>query len=80
MIKDIRYSRFDGRAVEVGFSTQQIENIQKVLEIFEDDFKQSNGHIDAFIKDDLGNISITIECENPDLKEQMYQALKPFVR
>jgi hypothetical protein len=77
---DIRYSRFDGRAVEGNFSTSSIIDIQNILEKFNDEFNKANGHIEAYIKDDLGNVSMTIECEDSDLKARMYQALKPYIQ
>lgn len=75
---DVRYSRFDGKAVEGDFKTYALHNIQNILEKFKDEFTDAKGHIDAYIKDDLGNISVSIECEDTDLKERMYRALKPY--
>ena len=77
---DIRYSRFDGRAVEDGYTPYGILNIQSILEKFENEFNQSKGYLDAFIKDDIGNVRISIECEDLDLKGRMYQHLKPYVQ
>ncbi|HQS34811.1 MAG TPA: hypothetical protein PLC18_05320 [Sediminibacterium sp.] len=78
MINDFRLSRFDGKPVEVSFYKAYLEKIQKILEVFEDDFNEANGHIDALIKDDLGTISLVIECQDSELKEEMYLALKPY--
>lgn len=79
MSLSFKYSRFDGKAVDVSFVHSATPNIQHILEEFEEEFKKANGHIDAFIKDDLGHISLTIECEDSDLKERMYQKLRPHI-
>ena len=78
MINDIRYSRFDGKPVEAQFGKSFLAKVQSILEVFQDDFINANGFIEAYIKDDFGSISITIECDDPNLKELMYQALKPY--
>lgn len=75
---DIKYSRFDGKAIEANFKTYALLNIQNILEKFDDEFTATKGHIDAYIKDDLGNISLVIDCQDADLKERMCQALKPY--
>ena len=43
-----------------------------------DDFNKANGYVEAYIKDDLGTISIVVECHDSELKEEMYLALKPY--
>jgi hypothetical protein len=78
MINDFRLSRFDGKPVEISFHRAYIEKIQKIIEAFEDDFNKANGYIEAYIKDDLGTISLVVECQDSELKELMYQALKPL--
>ena len=74
----VHYSRLDGLAVEDNFVHAALPNIQHILEKFEEEFKVANGYIDAYIKDDIGNISLVIECDNPDLKERMYRAVEPY--
>lgn len=44
----------------------------------ENDFNKANGHIEAFIKDDLGTISLVIDCQDSELKEEMYLALESY--
>lgn len=78
MIYDFRLSIFEGKPLEVSFRKAYIEKIKAIFEQFHYDFNKANGHVDAFIKDDLGSISLVIEFQVSELIVLMYLALKPY--
>lgn len=75
---DIRFIDKNGISVEARFDIKSIEAVRQKLEPFEDELKEANGYIEVVVKDDINLLNVSIECPDLELRERMYQALKPL--